>query len=197
MDWISAGKNKKTGEIVTVITISSGTNGTEISYIGGDGIPHYKTLAKFEKEFDRIDYDFSSLVPYLLEGAKFLEDIRKLLYPLARKCTPDYYSVGALVGVNNIDNNISAILGDFGNDIESRIRYGGLSEIMFKIIAIEKEPTEPGLFWIHLKSYSWGGYRNCKDDKLREGYDRRVPFYKDRIFSKDAAYYLKRYDREF
>lgn len=196
MDWISAAKNKKTGEIVTVLTISSGTSGTEISYIGGDGVPHYKTLAKFKKEFDRIDYDFSSLVPYLLEGAKFLEDIRKLLYPLARKCTPDYYFVGALVGVNNIDDDITTVLGDFGNDIEHRLRYGGLSEIMFKIISIDKEPTEPGLFWIHLKSFSWGGHRS-KDTEFREGYDRRVPFYKDRIFSKDAAYYLKRYDREF
>ena len=124
----------------------------------------------------------SSLVPYILEAYKFDGSIRKLLDSLARKCFPDYYNVGDYVFLTNIDEDIDVV---FNHYIRfSDRQYSGSLTSKFKITnIIDQGEFEPGLYRIELAI-------NDKE-KLT------VPFYKSRPIAKDAAYYLKRYDKEY
>lgn len=190
MDWIAA-KNKKTGEVVSVCGTSWGADKTTVSYAGKDAVRHELELKKFEKSFEQVDLDLSFIVPTIIEGAKVSYEIRQILCPLARKCTPDYYRVGDLVYLSNIDSNATTYFGDFAKD------YNYYREdIVFKIVGIVELSTgfddpDNGLKYLELEHY-----RGPKVES-KNGPDCRVPIQYKKPFASDASKYLKRFDMPF
>lgn len=191
MDWIAA-KNKKTGEIVSICGLSWSSEGTTVYYAGKDSVRHTLELKKFEKSFEQVDLDLSYIVPTIIEGAKVSYEIRQILCPIARKCTPDYYRVGDLVYLCNIDSNAVTYFGDFAKD------YNYYREdIVFKIIGIVDsfglldDPTD-GLKYLELEHHR-GPKVEHKDGRT----DCRVPIQYRKPFASDASRYLKRFDMPF
>ncbi len=181
MDWVM--RDKKTKEVVSVLSQSWSSKGTRITYAGKDGQRHEVSDRTFNGQFEQVDFDMSSLVPYILEAYKFDGVIRRTLDPLARKCFPNYYNVGDMVFLVNIDEDIDNVFNHHihysENQYYSELRTG------FKITdIIDRSSLEAGLYQIELAL----GESN---DKIF------VPFYKTRLLAKDASFYLKRFDKEY
>ena len=61
MDWIC--KNRETGEIVTVLSKVSATWESVVNYTGRDLVLRSMSVEEFDKTFENIVYDFSSVLP--------------------------------------------------------------------------------------------------------------------------------------
>ena len=203
MDWVM--KNKKTGEIVSILSQSWGTDGSKVYYAGRDAVCHEMMEKDFLKKFEQIEVNLEYLVPYILEASKADCQMRKIIHALARKCTPGYYNVGDTVHVINIDEGIEGCFDGYLTMRDMRTGYyyydHGRDRLSFKITAINNlNNVEAGLFEFELSST-----RNDEEEEKdvldssiikAPKYLTKVYFFKTRLFAKDASYYLKRYDRE-
>lgn len=209
MDWI--GKDKKTGEIVTIFSHSYSGRGQEFTFSGKDG--SFRTLSadEFWKIYDPVDYDLSFLFPILNAAAAELTEFRHILLPIARRFYPGgYYHVGDLVYVTNVpfDSNVPTWLG--GN--RSYVKGPDWNDIpsTFRIIKIgtDLSPTstllhgkieeDPEVEILHLLPGNGPLPEKEEINKLiKSGSSQvvRAPMWKTRMFVKDACYYLKRYDQ--
>ena len=188
MDWVA--KNKKTGEYITITTISSSSSGREISFLLKDGKLGTLEEKEFDKKYEVVDPDFSFVVPTIVEGAKADWELRNILAPLARKCTPDYYKPGNIVLLHRIDNGVSEYFGKFVGDNSDWYTNRNL---LFVIIGI-KEDYELGLYYLELDYFRGPGDLNPPNDRFP---DIRVPLNLRRPFARDASRYLKRIDMPY
>lgn len=191
MDWVR--KNKKTGEIVTILSMRSGSSNREIEFIGGDGITHTLEEGQFNKKFEEIDTDLSFIIPSILEGAKVDYELRSIVHQIARKCTPDYYKEGMLVYLSKYDEGTVELFGKVTGT--SGIDYLVGKTIIFKIMEIEQNTYEPGVMWLGLQF--WRGPGKLNESKDINYADLRVPVQLIRPFARDAARYLKRMDMPY
>lgn len=188
MDWVA--KNKKTGEYITITSISSSSSGREIYFLLGDGRPGMLEEKEFDKVYETVDPDLSFVVPTIVEGAKVDWELRNTLAPLARKCTPDYYKVGSIVLLHRVDNGVSEYFGRFiGDNSDWYINRN----LLFVVTGI-KEEFEPGLYYLELDYFRGPGELSQPDDRFP---DIRVPLNLRRPFARDASRYLKRLDMPY
>lgn len=192
MDWLAA-KNKKTGEVVSVLATIWGSEKTTITYSGKDGIKKEMEARKFERNFEQVELDLSSIIPVILEGAKVSYEVRSILCPLARKCMPDYYRVGDVVYITNVDENAVSLFGRY-----IHLAYGLREMMMFKIVKIDDSfsryyADEGGTRYLLLQQYCPGDKKEPKPGD----YDISAPIQDKKPFAFDAARYLKRFDMPF
>ena len=187
MDWVA--KNRATGEIVSITRMSCGSK-EEITYLEKDGVQHTLLRSDFDDKFERIEQiDFSFVMPAIMEGCRENFELQKLVFPIARKCTPDYYKEGDFVYLFCVDSGLSEFFGKIGQEIH----YSIDQKYIFEIVKIEKQPNEPGLYWLCL-DYFRGPGKTRKDVKYP---DLKVPLQLIRPFARDASMYLKRIDMPY
>lgn len=188
MDWVA--KNKKTGEYVTITSISSSSSGREISFILGDGRTATLEDEKFDKKYEVIDPDFSFVIPTIVQGAKVDWELRNVIAPLARKCTQDYYKPGSIVLLHCVDNGVCEYFGKF---LDNNGWYDSRRVMLFVISGV-KEDYELGLNYLELDYFRGPGELSKMDNRYP---DVRVPLNLRRPFAHDASRYLKRIDMPY
>ena len=185
MDWIC--KNRETGEIVTVLSKVSATWESVVNYTGRDLVLRSMSVEEFDKTFENIVYDLSSVLPYISEAANVFPQIREVLYPLARKLDHNYFNIGDTVFVEKVTDS----------DM-NRFMPRSLSENQAYVITdIQKDMSEVELYWLILRPVyiSKDGIKAKSDESAELSVS--LPYYKERVLAKDAAWFLKRYDKEY
>ena len=192
MDWVV--KDKSTGEILSLMSITYGSGENEYVVSGGDGVyKRYKETA-FRKKFEEVTADFSHVIPVIAELVKTNDSAKRIVYPLARRLHPGgYFKVGCLVyfqydgySERSLHEDIRQMImyGCYGNDDSRTFIVLGIDEQ--NGWPNEDNPDEYGRIRI-------ARYRGSKVPLEKYSVEYNLPICKTG-FEIDAYYFLKRYD---
>ena len=192
MDWVV--KDKKTGEIKSVMCVSTGSSGIRYSVAGGDGIYTEYSESKFNSLFEPIEVDYSRVLSVLTELVKTNENAQRMIQPLARRLHPGgYFTPGSLVYFQ-FDGYVEDSL---PMDIRKDFRYGrafnSTGQAFIVLDVYDGIRTDESVEYGRLNIAHWKG-PGVDIEKYRPDFS--LPICKSG-FAIDAYYYLKRYDMPY
>lgn len=197
MDWVV--KDKSTGEILSVMSISWGSSGgTEYVVAGKDGVYKRYKETTFKKKYEEICVDFSHILPVITELVKTNEAAKRIVCPLARRLHPGgYFKPGSLVFFQYDGYSEKSV----PEDIRHLIMYGGYGNSdskTFIVLGVEDDPTR---YPDDSNPKEYGRvriarYRGPKVPLDKYTADYNLPLCKTG-FEIDAYYFLKRYDMPY
>jgi hypothetical protein len=192
MDWVV--KEKATGNIYSILSVSYGSNGTEYVVSKGDGIIRKYKEKAFKKKFENFEADFSHIIPIMSELLKTSEAARRIIHPLARRLHPGgYFQKGVLVYFQYDGYSESSVPEDIRKEIYYG-SYGNYESRMFIVLDIRDSFESSGYReWGRINIARWRGPKVPIEDYTCSY---SLPICKN-DFEIDAYYYLKRYDMPY
>lgn len=195
MDWVV--KEKATGKIFSILSVSYGCHETEYIISGGDGIILRLKEKKFRKEFEEFETDFSHVISVLPELVKTNDAAQRLIFPLARRLHPGgYFKEGCLVYFQFPGYAETAV----PEDIRRELYYGGYGNYetrAFIVLSLRDDfhyrDHEAEREFGRIDIARWRG-PDVPIESYASSYS--LPICKSG-FEMDAYYYLKRYDMPY
>ena len=181
--WNKNWKNKKTGNIITISTVSYGSSETEVTFFDGEGVKLSMKESKFFNEYESQVNDYQEIKEQIAELCNLDSDFAKLGNIVLKRRDPDYFKVGAIVYLDYYS-------GFFVKNDDYRYYVG--PEHPYQIVKMDKdldrECTTP-IIWVYL----------AKAGKKSDGWDcdYRIPLYVTMPNMKDAYWVLNRYDKPY
>jgi len=173
---------KETGEIVTLIGLSWGTDGgSTVSFAGGDGISETMTENEFKEMFEPIILDFHSIKDQLAELCLLSNSFAEIGKIAMKKLDPTYFEVGKLVYISNTT---------FIQREDHKYYYGGPDHpYVIKYI----RPVNHGRDLISTIEIGISLEGKKREDEI----DYTFPIHPARLDVGDAYWFLSRYDKPY
>lgn len=180
-DWTSGWKKKGSDLIVTVISYSTSSKGTEVKFAGGNGVMEVLGEDEFYETFEPIHLDFQTVKDQMAELCNLNDGFRKLGEIVMKRLDPNYFEVGKLVYISNMSF--------FKRD---EIYYHGGPEHPYKIQYVRKNSI--GVMQNNeFLEIGIGMLGKIKDNDV----DYTFPIYPARPEPGDAYWFLTRYDKPY
>lgn len=192
MDWVV--KDKKTGEIKSVVCISHGSGGIKYTVVGGDGLYKEYSESKYNSLFEPIEVDYSRVLSVLTELVKTNEDAQRIIQPLARRLHPGgYFSPGDLVYFQFDGYCEDSLPMEIRKDFRYGRSFNSTSRTFIVLDVYDEMCTVESVEYGRLNIAHWKG---PDVDIEKYNTDFSLPICKSG-FAIDAYYYLKRYDMPY
>ena len=177
-------KNKKTEEIIKLVSITLSLEGSTIAIRDSKGEPHKFPEEYFKENFDPVQVDFQKFQVELVEFCKSTEGLRNVLEAISRRYHPGgYFHEGDKVFITDAPLLFSA-----SNPADPKYYFTSGPDYPYIIHKIEKQDINKFKIYVERASIKPKHFADCS-----LCFDAWV----DKIVPLDAFWTLQRYDMPY